>query len=390
MYDINLRAFMETNMPPISVDSVDLRNIFNNNYYSFSPNEKILAEDSDSSFVKKYNLKRFYSFSLNRREQKQTILASSGRIINRSNNLISRNYFKAKTLGRRIIILTILILFSTFSINYAQVEPDSVEFHLIETRDGNQYIGEILEENTSSIRLKTENLGEIKILKTEIVKMEPAKKEQLVGLEYWFENPQATRYLWAPNGYGLRKGEGYYQNVWILFNQFAVGVTDYFSLGGGIVPAFLFAGAPTPVWITPKFSIPVTRDKFNIGIGGLAGTLIGEEGSNFGILYGILTFGSRDKNLSMGMGYGYSGGRMAKSPVLNISGMIRIGKRGYFLTENYYIPADNDVVLISLGGRSIINRVGLDYGLFIPFSSGMETFVGIPWLGITVPFGKKY
>jgi len=266
---------------------------------------------------------------------------------------------------------------------------DSVELHIIVTTDGNQYIGEIVYEDEEAVRMKTQNMGEIKLSRVYISKIERINQKEMVGQEYWSENPQATRYFWAPNGYGLKKGEGYYQNVWILFNQFAVGVTDHFSLGGGIVPAFLFAGAPTPVWITPKVSIPVVENKFNLGAGVLGGLVIGEENSSFGIFYGITTFGSRDKHISIGLGYGFAGGQFAKLPVVNISGMTRIGKKGYFMSENYYIPATPSLLLLSFGGRSILNSIGLDYGLFIPVSDDIGTFVAIPWLGLTIPFGKK-
>ena len=187
----------------------------------------------------------------------------------------------------------------------------------------------------------------------------------------------------------LRQGEAYYQNVWIFFNQISVGVTDNFSFGAGIVPLFIFAGAPTPVWVTPKFSIPVVKDKFNVGVGVLAGTVIG-EGSTFGILYGSTTFGSKDKNLTLGLGYGFADGEWANAPAINVSGMLRIRPRGYLITENYYIGlGGEDVGLISLGGRSIIKKISLDYGGFIPISSEIGSFIIIPWLGITIPIGKK-
>jgi len=291
---------------------------------------------------------------------------------------------------KKILTILLIILIGYLpNVTFAQDIPDSTQLHLIETIGGNQYIGIILEENLSIVKIKTDELGEITLNRNIIKKIEPIERKQMIGNEYWFENPQATRYFWAPNGYGLRKGEGYYQNVWLFFNQFAFGLTDNLSLGAGIVPAFLFAGAPTPVWLTPKFSIPVVKDKFNIGAGALLGTVIGAEDANFGILYGIATFGSRDKNLSIGLGYGYAGGEMAKAPAINVNAMIRISKGSYFMTENYYIPRDLAIALISLGGRSMVRNVGLDYGLFIPIVSNMSTFVAIPWLGITVPFGKK-
>jgi len=260
----------------------------------------------------------------------------------------------------------------------------------IETRDGNTYMGQIIAQDSVKIIFDSDQLGKINILRADIKKIYPIVKEKIIEGKYWFENPQATRYFYVPNGYGLQKGEGYYQNVWVLFNSFAVGVGENFSIGGGLLPLFLFAGAPTPVWITPKLSIPLSSDKIGLGSGALLGTIIGEKEAGFGILYGISTFGSKDQNVSVGLGYGYAGGDWAKTPMINLSAMLRTGARGYFITENYFIKTGGTTtVLLWLGGRQIIKEAGLDYGLIIPLNSEMEEFIAIPWLGITIPFGHS-
>jgi hypothetical protein len=258
----------------------------------------------------------------------------------------------------------------------------------IETVDGNEFIGQIVIEDSLKIVLKTEKLGEISIFRSDIKRQEIIEIQQIKEGKYWFHNPQSTRYFWSPNGYGLKKGEGYYQNIWVLWNQFAYGLSDNFSIGGGIIPLFLFGGTPTPVFITAKFSIPVVENKFNLGAGAIAGTILGEEETGFGILYGISTFGTPDNNVTFGLGYGFAGGEWASSPMINVNGMFRVSSRGYFITENYYINAGGEnLVLITLGGRSIIKKAALDYGLVIPIAD-IGQFVAIPWLGFTVPFGK--
>jgi hypothetical protein len=71
--------------------------------------------------------------------------------------------------------------------------------------------------------------------------------------------------------------------------------------------------------------------------------------------------------------------------------MVRVGPKGYLLTENFYIGFEDDfIALIMVGGRTVTKKVGVDYGLFIPLASQQERIFPIPWLGITVPFGKKY
>jgi hypothetical protein len=269
----------------------------------------------------------------------------------------------------------------------AQTAQDT-GIYLVETNDGNEYLGTIVFQDAQVLRLHTTKLGEITLQKQDIRRMTRVKEDQIISGEHYFENPQSTRYLWAPNGYGLKAGEGYYQNIWVMFNQAAVGVTDHFSIGLGMVPVFFFAGASTPVWITPKVSLPVSRDKFNLGIGALAGTIIGEDTGVFGITYGVATLGSRDRNASLGVGYGFADGQWSNAPVVTLSGMLRTGKRGYFLTENYVIPTDGEtVILLSFGGRRMIRRSAIDFGLIIPMTTG-GSFFAIPLLGVTFPFGR--
>ena len=288
----------------------------------------------------------------------------------------------------KLILAIFIISMEVSLISYGQENQDTTIYR-IETSDGNEFIGTIISRDGEKVILQTDNFGEITISLLNIRRMEHIEKLHMIDGKVWLDNPQATRYFWAPNGYGLKKGEGYYQNVWIFFNQVSVGVSDNFSVGAGMVPLFIFGGAPTPVYVTPKFSIPIVRDKFNVGAGVLAGVVIGEEGSSFGIAFGSATIGSRDKNLTFGLGYGFAGGEMSSTPVINVSGMIRTGPKGYVLTENYLIGIEGDVVgLISLGGRTIIKRMSLDYGGFIPFGE-IGTFIIIPWLGINVPLGKK-
>jgi hypothetical protein len=43
---------------------------------------------------------------------------------------------------------------------------------------------------------------------------------------------------------------------------------------------------------------------------------------------------------------------------------------------------------LSAGYRWIINRVGLDVSLIMPYEESMESVFLFPWLGITIPFGN--
>ncbi len=293
------------------------------------------------------------------------------------------SYFKILFAG-----FWLLLLGTTANKAHAQITPDTTTVYRVETRDGNEYLGTIIAEDASAIQLKTANLGTIRILRQDIKTLTALGANRLVNGSYWFENPQSTRYLFAPNGYGLKSGEGYYQNVLVLVNQISVGITNNFSMGAGTIPLFFF-GIPTPVWLLPKFSIPVVKNQLNVGAGALIGTVLGEDALGFGILYGIITIGSRDKNLSVGLGYGYAEGDLAETPTVTVSGLLRTGSRGYLLTENYFIGTpDGRIGLITAGGRRIIKKVGLDFGLMAPVGSDIDSFLAFPFLGLTVPFGQ--
>ena len=154
------------------------------------------------------------------------------------------------------------------------------------------------------------------------------------------------------------------------------------------VPLFIFGGTASPFWITPKLSIPITEDKFSIGGGALIGTVLG-EGGTYGVAYMTSTFGDRESNATIGLGYGYIDDEFANSPTISFSAMIRTGKKGYFITENYYINAGNDDIgLFSFGGRRVWYNFSLDFGGIIPITTNQDSFVIIPWLGFVVPFGR--
>jgi hypothetical protein len=258
----------------------------------------------------------------------------------------------------------------------------------IETIDNSEYTGILLFEDEKSIELETELGVVIRIPKLKILRYKTLQKKEMVDGEYYFENPHATRYFYGPNGYGLRQGEGYYQNTWVMFNQVSYGFSDYFSVGTGIIPLFLFEGAPTPAWITPKFSIPIRKNKINVGGGALVATIIGESGASFGVAYGTFTLGSRDSNTTLGAGWAYTGDGFGEYPTFSVSGMYRTGQKGYFISENYLISTAYETIgIISLGGRTVQKKLAVDYGLVIPVNAGIT--IAFPWLSITLPFGVQ-
>ena len=286
------------------------------------------------------------------------------------------------------LVFTILLFLGMGLYVSAQHGTDSVR-HIIETIDGNEYNAKILEETEEYLLIETEILGELKIPKQAIKSITKITISELIEGEFWFDNPHATRYFYSPNGYNLKEGEGYFQNAWVFFNQLSYGITDNVSLGGGMMPTFLLGAGMAPVWITPKIGIPVIKDKLNVGLGVLAATIVGESEGGFGIAYGTVSHGSRDKNTTLGVGWTFTSDGFGKYPTLSLSGMTRLSKKGFFITENYLISTKYETIgLIAFGGRSVQKKLAIDYGLIVPVNTGADRLIAIPWLSITIPFGN--
>jgi hypothetical protein len=268
-----------------------------------------------------------------------------------------------------------------------QTASEDAAVYRVETKEGTVYIGTLVSENEDAVVLSTRDGTEVRISRDNIETFAPVDPSRIRDGEYWFENPHATRYLFAPSAIGLRDGSGYYQNTWVLFNNANVGITDHFSIGGGMIPAFLFGGGVFPAWILPKASFSAPSGQAHFAVGALIGGVFGDvESTSFGMLYTAATLGDRDHNVTGGLGYGYAGGTLADKPVVNLSGMTRVSRRFYLLSENYIFPSDEVNGTASVGIRYAPENFAVDFALVRPLSEDTGSFIALPWLGVTIPF----
>lgn len=255
--------------------------------------------------------------------------------------------------------------------------------------DDNEFVGHILSETEATLEFKTATVSIIILQKDQIKRQERLLSNDSTNGLLWAENRMAYRYFLRNSGYNLKKGEAVYQNAWILINNIDVGITDNFSIGFGTVPLFLFGAGTSPIWLTPRVSIPLKSNKVNLGFGALVGTTVGNDFDNtsFGFGFGNVTLGDKNQNITMGMGYGFADGEFASRPTFSLAGMLRTGKRGYLISENYIISTGFEtIVVLSLGGRFTGKRITLDYGgYFVP---NLGTFAIAPWLSVSIPFGN--
>jgi len=259
---------------------------------------------------------------------------------------------------------------------------------IVETRDGSVIQGIYVGQSEGGIILRTESAGEIVIPNAQIKSTKIVEEDRMRDGEYWFENPNATRYLFGPSAFSLKKGEAYYQNTYLVLNSFNVGITDHFTLGGGFELISTFTGSPG-FYITPKATFEI-KEKWRAGGGILYANVLGEDidFGGLGMAYGITTYGNADDNATLGAGYGFVDGEFSSKPFITLSGMKRISRRVALVSENWLVPADNYYGILSYGVRFMGERITVDLAFLNNREISNEIAIGIPYLDFVVKFGR--
>jgi hypothetical protein len=315
-------------------------------------------------------------------------------------------------------LLSICICFHPLAQDSTKTEYFKAKIYSIETLDGTILIGTVVSENVKQLVISTKTFGLVTIETSKIKTKKEIFEESFKKGEYWFENPNATRYIIGPSAFTLKKGEGYYQNLYLFGQSVNVGITDHLTIGGGTeIASPIFAQqAPKVFFLTPKIGFNVTP-KLKMGGGVLYvnvnGFDSGKEKLNMGILYGIATVGNTDNNATLGLGWGFHNSKtynylnqqptidkgFSAKPTFTISGMTRLSKRFGLVTENWISPffVNNGSsftpqkyqykAFFSYGARFIGEKIAIDFGFF-NFSKS-EVALGIPYIDFVVKFGKK-
>lgn len=286
---------------------------------------------------------------------------------------------------RQFVFLFVLLLFTGklySQVDFTNYKFDLTKKYLVELQDETEFVANIIMWDSISVTIKTLSIAKLTIPLNRIVKFEEIQPENLKDGKYWFKNPHASRYLFAPSGYNLKKGEAYYQNAWLFLNSFNYGVTDYFSIGGGLELISTFTGNPI-FFLTPKFGFEI-NEKINVGGGVIFASII--DVGVVGITYGIMTYGSEDHNITGGLGWGFFDGDISSKPIVVFSGVTRVGKKIALVTENWIIPVDGYYGLFSYGVRIFGKTMAVDLAFINNPDIAEGIGIGIPYVDFVVKF----
>ena len=222
--------------------------------------------------------------------------------------------------------------------------------------DGSVMYGRVVESTGERVVIRTQAGAMVTVELAQVASMEPARGRVVQG-RVWREDPNATRLFFGPTGRAVGKGRGYLGVYEVLFPFVTYGVTDQFSISGGtpVIPGIV----GEVFYIAPKFTL-VETDRMAVATGVLAGST-GDYTA--GVVYGVGTFGDRDRAASVGVGFGFSNGDFESQPVVMAGGEMRVGAQTKLITENYFAPGESGAVL-SGGIRFFGERLSADFGLF--------------------------
>ncbi len=299
------------------------------------------------------------------------------------------DYFGHK---KRFFLVPLIVLAVAATSGYAAEHikgelkiPDSNHVQIITTVGGSSFVGRIVEIRDTEVVVESE-LGSQTIPISKIREVREILASKMRGGKYWFPNPNATRLFLGPTGRMLRKGQGYFSDVYLFFPSFGWGITDNISLGLGMS---LFPGLGLDgqlIYLMPKVGVAAS-EKLHFAVGALL-IKIPEGDDNdspiVGNLYGVTTYGTGDASFTLGVGYGLKDKELADKPTVTVGGEVRLSRRIALVTENWLIPGADDP-LISYGMRFFGESLAVDLALVSTVGED-AFFPGIPYVGFVFNF----
>lgn len=242
-----------------------------------------------------------------------------------------------------------------------------------------RHTGNVISANDDELELRTDS-GRIFIEFSSIRsirELDPTRRTAS-----WFENPNTSRLFFSPTARPLNKGDGYYQNIYVFFNNFAYAVTDNIALTAGfsLVPGVRLGNQL--YLISGKFGYEVSENNY-IGAGVGAASV---DGFDNGLVLGYANYTRAFQRASLTGGItGFSVDDEAGTYAFYAGGDYRLWQRIAFVTENFYFPEADDGLVVSYGLRFMGERISFDLAWFRPgLGSGMG--VGIPYVDVVFNF----
>lgn len=301
----------------------------------------------------------------------------------------------------RTIFLFSFILLSLGLNAQIDLDPSQVQEStavIIRVSDGSMVYGYISARTDDKISVTSMSLGEVVIPISEVAKIEYVDVKNMTTDKRGFFNDfhNSTHNLLFPSGYNLRKGQSYYENIYVFYNAFTYGVTDNISVTAGLEIASLLFFSQMPLAFTSaKFSIPFSKEKAAIALNATYIRVPTSPVENLVFLSGSFTLGSRNNNVTLGAGAGLRLNSSVNDEIIpfSISTMQRVSDKISIISENWIFVEDdfgNTSGVVSAGVRFHFKDNGgaFNAALFRPLVDSGFGFIAYPFVSATITLGK--
>jgi len=293
---------------------------------------------------------------------------------------------------------------------------DTTQMHVLNTENGDRFVGRVTKIENTSVFLLLKNIDkEVEFNLAEISSLtiyNATKDKQSAFLsgpnpdyiraraEYYSKRKNRNvpvqmngeeNLIFAPTSFTHGKGKGEYRTIMVIYNRVDFGITDNIDFGLDLMPLI------SSNIVTPRIKAGVPLNDFvNIGFGGSLYMLFQPdffENSFTGVThtYGTATFGSKEKFINLGLGYGFPLKPDVSEPstVITFGGAIRIGNRWKLVADfnlfgleeipdfyNIGVSWFNEKNRIDFGISTLANLNGSFFGdvLVLPFASYARSF----------------
>ena len=224
-------------------------------------------------------------------------------------------------------------------------------------------------------------------------------------------DPNGTRLFLSPTARTMPQGQGRFSDYMVFFPSVAYGFTDWLDASVGIS---ILPGSSTQILTVNTKARAFSAENVDIAVGGLFLTPVGEGGGEGfgGTVYGLATFGSARRSVSLGTYVAYAGYdgttttcfedvcevendfgfSVSDGVVVMAGGELQLSNSIKLLTENYVAFGDGSTGGIVSGGiRFFGERLAVDLAFFRPFDSvndDLDGFPFVPYVGFAYNFGR--
>lgn len=250
-------------------------------------------------------------------------------------------------------------------------EDDFVKVQLIK---GSEFYGKVISMDETSIKIESNTVGTITLNKSDIESIALTEPQHILPSEPedTFDNPNAIRHFLTETAFTVGEGTIQYHNIMLGGHIFTYGLSDDLSVSGAFELFSVFASDTPVLALSLKYTFDSDDDDIHFALGGNLLTVSDGGSSVFsGSVFGLTTFGNKNNNLTIGLGYAFYDGETTETPAVQIGGMTRLTENLMFVADQMLVSDNSDSILVgTLALRMMWENFSLDVGVGTDYNSG--------------------